>query len=111
MKVVKAAAALWRPPRQRLPPHEHYCNGDYVEELFGDECDDDDDCFDDYDDNCKLMIRPMGRIGDRQLVHQPEILFSIKGPFILLCRIISVECPTNFDPRFMLIGCLGLPLF
>ena len=29
----------------------------------------------------------------------------------MLCRIISVECPTNFDPRFMLIGCLGLPLF
>ena len=34
-----------------------------------------------------------------------------KGPFILLCQIISVECPTDFDLRFMLIGCLGLPLF
>ena len=33
-----------------------------------------------------------------------------KGPFILLCWTISVECPTNFDPCFMLIGCLGLPL-
>ena len=38
-------------------------------------------------------------------------LVSIKDPFILLCRIISVECPTKFDPCFMLIGCLGLPLF
>ena len=34
-----------------------------------------------------------------------------KSPLILLCRIISVECPTNFDLHFMLIGCLGLPLF
>ena len=24
---------------------------------------------------------------------------------------ISLECQTNFDPRFILIGCLGLPLF
>ena len=67
------AAALSR-PRLR-PPHGHYCNGDYVEELFGDDCDVDDDCFDDYcDDSCKLMIRPEGRIGDRQLVHQAEKL-------------------------------------
>ena len=85
MKVVKAAAvALWRPLWQRLPPRGHYCNGDYVEELFGDDCDDDDDCFDDYDDNCKLMIRPMGRIGDRQLVHQPEILFSIMSALSII---------------------------
>ena len=34
-----------------------------------------------------------------------------KGPFILLYWIISVECQTSFDPSFMLIGCLGLPLF
>ena len=34
-----------------------------------------------------------------------------KGPFSLLGRIISVECPTNSDLRFMLIGCLELPLF
>ena len=85
MKVVKAAAvALWRPLWQRLPPRGHYCNDDYVEELFGDDCDDDDDCFDDYDDNCKLMIRPMGRIGDRQLVHQPEILFSIMSALSII---------------------------
>ena len=38
-------------------------------------------------------------------------LSTLKGPFILLCRKISVEYPTNFDLRFMLIGCLGLPLF
>ena len=40
-----------------------------------------------------------------------RLKLSFKGPFILLCRIISVECPANFDPHFMLIGCLGLPLF
>ena len=34
-----------------------------------------------------------------------------KDPFIMLSPIILVECPTNFDLRFMLIGCLGLPLF
>ena len=43
----------------------------------------------------------------------PKVIKRIinKGPLILLCRIISVECPTNSDPRFMLIGCLELPLF
>ena len=38
-------------------------------------------------------------------------VFRFKGPFILFCRINSVECPTNFDLCFMLIGFLGLPLF
>jgi len=40
-----------------------------------------------------------------------EICLPGKGPFILLCPIISVEFPTNFYLPFMLIGCLGLPLF
>ena len=31
--------------------------------------------------------------------------------YFLLCQMISVECPTNFDPGFMLIRCLGLPSF
>ena len=37
-------------------------------------------------------------------------LSNIRGSSILLCQIISVECPTNFDQRFKLIDCLGLPL-
>ena len=45
--------------------------------------------------------------------HQEFFIFPglYKGPLILICWIISVERPTNFDWRFMLIGCLGLPLF
>ena len=43
--------------------------------------------------------------------HTPTPMTFHKGPFILLCQIISVECPTNFDLHFILIGCLGLPMF
>lgn len=79
-KAVKAAADALSRPRPR-PLHGHYCNGDYVVELFDDECDDLDDVDDDYDDNYKLMTHPEGRIGDHQLVHQPDLSWKTRSHF------------------------------
>ena len=54
----------------------------------------------------RLKMRHIQKLANSKKIHN----FCAKGPFILLCQIISVECPTNFIPCFILIGCLGLPL-
>ena len=62
-----------------------------------------------------LRSEPTCPVNERVHFMSPETITgrfnTDTGSFILLCRMISVECPTNFDPGFMLIGCLGLPLF